>query len=142
MTMPGTSVSSTMRPRPAALGDRVMNRLVNPITRGLLRSPLHRVLSRSTALVTYTGRRTGATRTLPVNYVHDGKDRLLMSSLRRRQWWRSLQDGAPVRVRLAGVDRTGSATVLDLGTAAATVVIAVQLDRALTAPHAERGATR
>jgi hypothetical protein len=110
-------------------GDRVMNRLINPVTRGLLRSPLHRVLSKGIALVTYTGRRTGTTRTVPVNYRHDGEDRLLMTSLRRRQWWRSLQGGAPVRVRLAGVDRTGSATVLDLSTAEETVVIAVQLDR-------------
>jgi hypothetical protein len=33
-------------------------------------------------------------------------------------------------VRLVGVDRTGSATVLEPGTAEETVVIAVQLDPA------------
>ena len=139
MTMSAARVSSTIRRRPAPLGDRVMNRLVNPVTRVLLRSPLHRVLSKSTALVTYTGRRSGATRTVPVNYLRVGDDWLVVTSLRRRQWWRSLQSGAPVGVRLAGVDRTGSAMVLDLGIAARatlvapgraedTVVIAIDLD--------------
>jgi hypothetical protein len=79
-----------------------------------------------------------------VNYLYLGDDRLLMSSLRRRQWWRSLQGGAPVRVRLAGVDRTGSATVLDLGIAARATVVARQLHelagRTLTATAARERA--
>jgi hypothetical protein len=77
VTMSEARVSSTMRPRPAALGDRVMNRLVNPITRGLLRSPLRRVLSTSTALVTYTGRRTGERATVVTRQLHELAGRTL-----------------------------------------------------------------
>ena len=46
---------------------------VNPIVTWVLRSPLHRVLSRSTMLVTYQGRKSGRQITLPVNYVREGE---------------------------------------------------------------------
>ena len=39
----------------------VLNRVVNPLVRGVLRSPAHRVLSGRLALLTVTGRRSGRT---------------------------------------------------------------------------------
>ena len=44
----------------------------NPITMWVLRSPLHRMLSDSTMIITYTGRKSGQTFSTPVNYVRDG----------------------------------------------------------------------
>jgi hypothetical protein len=38
----------------------------------ILRSPLHRVLSKSTLLITLSGRKSGKLYTLPVNYVREG----------------------------------------------------------------------
>ena len=55
----------------------------NGIIKGLLRSPLHRLMSTSTLLITYTGRKSGQVYTTPVNYVQKGQD-VLITSMRGR----------------------------------------------------------
>jgi len=83
---------------------------VNPVVAWLLRSPLHDLLSRRVALLTVTGRRSGAAIRLPVQYERDG-DMLTVVSSPRRLWWRNLEDGAPVRIVLEGESRDGYAKV-------------------------------
>src|SRR5512143_1450789 len=75
--------------------------IFNPIVLWLLRSPLHTLVSGSTMAVTYTGRKSGITHTVPVNYVRSG-DSLLTVSLAKRKWWRNLRRGANVTVSLRG----------------------------------------
>jgi deazaflavin-dependent oxidoreductase (nitroreductase family) len=82
----------------------------NPIMLWLLRSPLHGMLSGSTMVVTYTGRKSGKLFSTPVNYVRDG-DVLWTISYRRRTWWRNLVD-SPVTLRLQGKDVTGVARAI------------------------------
>ena len=82
----------------------------NPIMMWLLRSPLHGMLSGSTMIITYTGRKSGKTFSTPVNYVRDG-DVLWTISFRHRTWWRSLHD-SPVTLRIQGKDVTGVATAI------------------------------
>ena len=108
-------------------GDMVMNRGVNRVTVALLRSPVHRLVSGSTLLLSLTGRRSGRALQIPVSYKTDG-DGLLITSLRRRLWWRNLRGGAAVRVLLAGEERTGHATVLDTIARKGTVLIRIELD--------------
>ena len=81
--------------------------LFNAFVKLLLRSPLHGLMG-GVMLITVTGRRSGRLITTPVQFVRDG-DLLLVTSDRGRRWWRNLVGGAPVRVRLGGKDRTGSA---------------------------------
>jgi deazaflavin-dependent oxidoreductase (nitroreductase family) len=81
-------------------------RLYNPLVSGLLRSPLHGLMSSSTLLISYTGRRSGRPYTTTVNYVWDG-DTLLAVSPRGHVWWRNLRGEAPVGVRVAGRDLRG-----------------------------------
>lgn len=69
---------------------------------------LQRFIGRSVALVTFTGRTTGRTYTIPVSYEREG-DRLMMLSRASRRWWRNLRGGVPVRVRLAGALHRGVA---------------------------------
>jgi deazaflavin-dependent oxidoreductase (nitroreductase family) len=69
----------------------------------LLRSPLHRVMSGNTMLITVTGRKTGRPITTPVNYAHVG-DTLWVISRRDRNWWRNVRGGAPVKLHLRGHD--------------------------------------
>ncbi len=73
----------------------------NPIMEGLLRSPLHKLISKQIMLVSYSGRKSGKAYTLPVNYVRDG-DFLYTVSFKNRTWWRSLRGGAPVTLLVAG----------------------------------------
>ena len=82
----------------------------NPIMMWLLRSPLHGLLSGSTLIITYTGRKSGKTFSTPVNYVRDG-GALWAVSYRHRTWWRSLND-SPVTLRVQGKDVTGVAKAI------------------------------
>ena len=82
----------------------------NTVIAGLLGSPLHGTMSKSVMLLTYTGRKSGKTYEVPVNYLEqDGH--LLVTSSRDRTWWRNLRDGAPVTLTLRGkqVAATGTA---------------------------------
>ena len=93
---------------PFAIWNRSGNRLIAL----LLRTPLHPLL-RGLTLITVTGRRTGAQHTLPVAYKQDG-ERLTIPVMwpERKLWWRNLRDGAAVRLRIRGSERTGQATAL------------------------------
>ena len=80
-----------------------LSRIYNPITKSILRSPLHGIISKNTMLITFTGRKSGKMHTTPVNYIRDG-DNVTVFSLRDRVWWRNLRGGAPVAVRVKGQD--------------------------------------
>jgi hypothetical protein len=69
----------------------------------ILKSPLHGVLSASTLLIQYAGRKTGKVYTLPVNYLRQG-DSLLIFSQQSRTWWHNLRGGCLVRLWLKGVE--------------------------------------
>ena len=84
----------------------------NSIMLWLLRSPLHPLLSGSTIVVTYTGRMSGNTYSLPVNYVRVGEE-LLIVSLSKRTWWRSLRGGADLTIRLRGKELPARAEVFE-----------------------------
>lgn len=86
------------------------NRSGNQVVVLLLRSSLHPLVSRRLTLITVTGRRTGREHTLPVAY-QESADGLTIPVMwpERKLWWRNLRDGAPVRLRLRGADRTGQA---------------------------------
>jgi hypothetical protein len=75
----------------------------DPIVKLLLLSPLHNLISGGVLMLTYTGQKTGKTYRVPLSYVRDGED-LLILTFKRRTWWRSLKGGAPVTVRLQGRD--------------------------------------
>lgn len=83
-----------------------LQRLYNPFVVALLRSPLHGIMSGSTMLITYRGRRSGKEHTTPVNYVRDGESLLVVSS-RDHEWWKNLRGGAPVLMRVRGGNLTG-----------------------------------
>jgi len=76
-------------------------KLYNPIVILLLHSPFHRIMDKSTILITITGRKSGKTYTIPVSYVRDG-DTLMMISQREHSWWKNLRGGAQVRLYLQG----------------------------------------
>ena len=70
---------------------------LNAIMRGLLRSPLSRLVDRGIMPLSVTGRRTGRRYTFPVQYVQDSRTLWVMSSgSNDKLWWRNLVEGAPV----------------------------------------------
>jgi deazaflavin-dependent oxidoreductase (nitroreductase family) len=89
-----------------------LQRLYNPIVAGILRSPLHGVLSKSVMLITYAGCKSGKEYTTPVSYVrHDGE--LLIVASREHAWWRNLRGDAPVRVCVRERNAKGEATAFE-----------------------------
>lgn len=78
----------------------------------MLKTPgLQRLVGKSTALLTFTGRKSGRRITTPVSYLRTG-DRVLTTGHRTRQWWRNLEPNPGVSIRLAGKNRAGVASVL------------------------------
>jgi F420H(2)-dependent quinone reductase len=77
----------------------------------VLRSPLHGLLSRRTALITVTGRRSGREFTFPGGYEQCADSvHITVGAPEHKRWWRNLTDaGAPVRVQLRGVEQSGHA---------------------------------
>jgi deazaflavin-dependent oxidoreductase (nitroreductase family) len=86
----------------------------NALVGGVLRSPLHRTMSRSLLLLTYRGRRTGKEYTIPVGYARYADDELVVIAGRPggKTWWTNMRGSLPVRVRLAGKDIQGEARLV------------------------------
>ena len=77
--------------------------IINPTMRLLLRSPLHFLMSRSLLLITYEGRKSGRRYTTPLRYTREGEVIRCFTS-DTTQWWRNLQGGKEVSLRVAGKD--------------------------------------
>jgi hypothetical protein len=109
---------------------RLVNRVVNPIVRAILRSPAHPLLSRWLVLITVAGRRTGREFTIPVGYRRSGEALTIRVEWpERKSWWRNLRGGEHrVGLVLAGRELGGEATVE--GNEAQGVKVNVRIDPA------------
>ncbi|WP_203825709.1 hypothetical protein [Actinoplanes palleronii] len=91
-------------------------RFVQLVNRGVTRLTLSprwgRLVGRGIAMLTYTGRRSGRTFTIPIGYRRTTGGILIAVALPdAKTWWRNfLGDGGPLSVKLDGVDRAGHAT--------------------------------
>lgn len=86
----------------------------NFLVGGVLRSPFHRVMSRSLVLLSFHGRRTGKEYTIPVAYARFGPDELIVLAghPEGKTWWTNLRGGLPVRLRLEGREVAGDARLV------------------------------
>jgi len=82
---------------------------VNELVKMILRSPLHRLLSKKRMLLTFTGRKSGKLYTIPLSYAQDGDTILCITD---SSWWRNLRGGVPVKVMLKGQARDGIAQAI------------------------------
>jgi deazaflavin-dependent oxidoreductase (nitroreductase family) len=86
-------------------------RFVNPLVSAILRSPFHRILSKSVLLLMVMGRRSGRHYTTPVGYVREGDAVTVFSTGHR--WCNNLRGGAAVAILLDGRERIGSAELIE-----------------------------
>lgn len=77
-------------------------RVINPLARLLLRSPLHRLLDPAVLLLHVTGRKTGRSYDIPVGYTSIEGRLILITSAR---WRVNLRGGANVEVTRHGCRR-------------------------------------
>jgi F420H(2)-dependent quinone reductase len=78
---------------------------------------------RHVTLITYTGRRSGRTFTIPVAYRHSGDAVDITANMPdAKTWWRNFMgDGAPISVRLDGAEHAGHAVAHRDGNGRVTV---------------------
>lgn len=93
-------MTTTAQNKPPALW-RWFMKVQNPFMKWLLRSPLHGVVSRMYLLITFTGRKSGAIYTTPVQYAQDG-DMLTIITREGYTWGKNLRGGADVHIHLRG----------------------------------------
>lgn len=84
----------------------------------IVNSPLHPVLGKNFAVITFEGRKTGKQYATPINVMRDG-DTFTAVSVRDRTWWRNLRGGRQARLRVAGKQYVVRGDVLEDHTAVA-----------------------
>ena len=100
-----------------------MNKIVNPLVRFILRSPLHGMMSNSLLIITCCGRKTGREYYLPVQYAQAGNIIYIVPGMpEQKTWWRNLNEAAPVKLTLRGQSRAGNAVVLKADTDAEAIL--------------------
>ena len=80
--------------------------MLNKVMKIILRSPLHKVISKNILLITFTGRKSGQTYTTPVSYAQRGDQVFIFT---HANWWKNIRGGALVTLRLQGRDVQGMA---------------------------------
>ncbi|MEP1472323.1 MAG: nitroreductase/quinone reductase family protein [Halieaceae bacterium] len=87
--------------------------LVNPVMRGLLKSPAHGLLSHNIGILHFTGRKSGRKLSTPLSYTREGNLVRLLSSQNTR-WWHNFRDSNPeVGMEIAGEMHAGTARLLE-----------------------------
>lgn len=80
---------------------RWLYRAINPLVAGILRSPLHPLLSGNTLLLHYHGRRSGRAMRTPVSYYERAGELHCFAGL-DHLWWRNPVDAETVSVLVRG----------------------------------------
>ena len=86
----------------------------NSAVRAVLGSPAHRLMSGSTDVVRYRGRRTGAEFSTPTQYARHGDDLIiLVGKPETKRWWRNFREDRDLDVLVQGrwLAMTGRAVI-------------------------------
>ena len=84
----------------------VIFRLLNPIMKSLLKSPIHSVVSNQIMILTFTGRKTGKSYSTPISYCQEDET---VYSFTHADWWKNLVGGVQVRLLIRGQKYIGTA---------------------------------
>ncbi|MGE5223770.1 MAG: nitroreductase/quinone reductase family protein [Omnitrophica WOR_2 bacterium] len=80
--------------------------IANQFMKFMLRSRMHGLVSSSILLISFTGRKSGKTYSTPVSYSQTGDQVTIFT---HAAWWKNLRSGAPVTLRLRGLEIQGIA---------------------------------
>jgi hypothetical protein len=109
-------------------------KLVNPVVKALLQSPLHGLMSHNTVLLKFRGRTSGRDLSTPVSYRLSGDELQCFTSY---PWVKNLANGEVITLVLKGKPRRGL-PILTVDDPGHTATVLVQFLRAVPrdAPHA------
>jgi deazaflavin-dependent oxidoreductase (nitroreductase family) len=97
-------------------------KLKNWIPATILRSPLHRLMSNRTLLLSYNGRRTDRPYSTPINY-HQAADTMLIAT--DSGWWHNFETPGPAFARVRGANIRVTAQVVGDADDAADALAAI-----------------
>lgn len=84
----------------------------NKIMVGILRSPIHSMLSKGVLIIGFTGSKSGKEYSTPANYYEiDGK--IYLMSDRSRKWWKNIKKKPNVELYIKRQLIKGTGTVID-----------------------------
>ena len=87
--------------------------LLNPVMRGLLRSPLHGPLSKNIAILHFTGRKSGRALSTPLSYMRED-DTVRLLSNQTTAWWKNFRGGpVAVEIEIGRQRHPGQASLLE-----------------------------
>ncbi len=88
-------------------------RVLNPVMKTVLRSPLHGVASGTVALLHFRGRKSGREFVTPLSYVKDDQTVWFLSA-HSTNWWKNFREGdVPVSIEIAKRTLSGTARLWD-----------------------------
>lgn len=81
-------------------------RLLNPVMKSVLKSPLHAMVSNQIMIISFTGRKTGQSYSNPVSYYQENETVVCFT---HAGWWKNLVGGAEVSLLIRGQEHIGTA---------------------------------
>ncbi|GAB3282393.1 nitroreductase/quinone reductase family protein [Parahaliea aestuarii] len=94
-------------------GNTFYRYFLNPVMRGLLRSPLHGITSHNIGIVHFTGRKSGRKLSTPLSYTREA-DIVRLLSNRSTRWWMNFRgDGVQVEMEIARKRYPATAVLLE-----------------------------
>ena len=88
-------------------------RVLNPVMKSVLRSPLHRMASRTIALLRFCGRTSGREFVTPLSYIRDDQTVWFLSD-HSTNWWKNFRKGdVSVSIEIARKTVNGTARLWD-----------------------------
>jgi hypothetical protein len=91
-------------------GPKILFKLLNPLMKLILNSPLHGGMSKQVMVLSFTGRKTGKRYSTPVSYTWE-EDRVIVVTF--GPWWKNFKDPAPVQMRIQGKSVSGTAVFVN-----------------------------
>ena len=94
-------------------GNTFYRYFLNPVMRGLLRSPLHGITSHNIGIVHFTGRKSGRALSTPLSYTREGNVVRLLSNQTTRWWVNFRGENIRAEMEIARQRHPGIATLLE-----------------------------
>jgi len=83
-------------------GYQIFFRLLNPITKAITRSPLHRLVSDNIVVLIFPGIKSGRIYSIPVSYLETSDKEMVCLTDRPYIWWRNLINNKNIQILLKG----------------------------------------
>ncbi|UCD99525.1 MAG: nitroreductase family deazaflavin-dependent oxidoreductase [Chloroflexota bacterium] len=81
-------------------------RLLNPVMKSVLKSPLHSLVSGQIMIITFNGRKSSKSYSTPVSYCQENET---VYCFTHAGWWKNLVGSAKVRLLIRGQEHIGTA---------------------------------